>query len=166
MTPQWPAKRLTCPGTLLSAPSLGDLASNTQTPDEPAASLCPAAAPVPLTAPSPAHRIAWQQDWSTLQWEKTPETKQSSRQSSCQTVQYLRDHTSFFHPVASLFFSAELRVQRKQSPAVYCSPPSDGPIPPDPVQEPTHILPHGAELLPSTRNITAILPMTIHLCLN
>lgn len=40
------------------------------------------------------------------------------------------------------------------------------PRPADPVQNPTHIPPHGAELLPSTRNITAILPTTIHLCLN
>lgn len=37
---------------------------------------------------------------------------------------------------------------------------------PDPVQNPTHIPAHGAELLPSKRNIAAILLLTIHLCLN
>lgn len=37
---------------------------------------------------------------------------------------------------------------------------------PDPAQDPTHIPAHGAELLPSTRNIAALVLLTIHLGLN
>lgn len=146
-SPRWPAERLTHPSTSLSAPSLRDLASSSQTRDKPTASPCPGAAPVPV-----AHPSAWN--------GKIPRRRSGAagsppaKQCNSSGIALLLSTQ-----LLSTFALQNSEPGRRKAPLPLLPPP-------DPEQNPTRIPAHGAELLPSTRNIAAILPLTIHLCLN
>lgn len=156
MTPWGPARLVTCPGTLSLLQCSGIWPPAPDKPTVSPGSRCSCISN--STEPSRLHLLA-QRDGRNrrglLGAAGSPRGKQHE----------FRDPTLFLHPVSS-HFSAELGVRRKQSPAACCSPPPGDPILPDPVQKATHVPPHGAELFPGTRNITAALPTTIHFCLN
>lgn len=146
-SPRRPAERLTHPSTSLSAPSLRDLASSSQTRDKPPASPCPGAAPVPVAHPSA--------------WNRKIPRRRSGAAGSPPAKQCNSSGITLLLSTPLLSTFALQNSEPGRSKALLPLLPL-----PDPEQNPTHIPAHGAELLPSTRNIAAILPLTIHLCLN
>lgn len=137
----WPAEPLTLPSTSLSAPSLRNLASSNE--DEPTASPwhIPLLGNTDGTGKSPPRPSGA---------AGSPPAKQCS--SSGITL-------LFSTQLLSTFFLQNSEPGRRKALLLLLPPP-------DPAWNPTHIPAHRAELLPSKRNIAAILLLTMHLCLN